>query len=124
MSSSISALTTPEASVPGMSQCSQPWRVGNEGHRVLGAADHEAFGSSSASMSGSTLLSSSTMNSILLRMVKAHVTVGILVADVAQLSQREHVQDALGPGLHGPDFITALGHVTENAPSGGYGDLH
>jgi len=24
-SSSISALTTPEASVPGMSQCSQPW---------------------------------------------------------------------------------------------------
>ena len=67
--SSISALTAPEASVPGMSQCSQPW--------VCAIIDTELpvpptgkpllF---SASISGATLFGSATMNSMLLRIVK------------------------------------------------------
>ena len=67
--SSISALTAPEASVPGMSQCSQPW--------VWAIIDTELpvppTGKPllvSASISGATLFWSATMNSMLERIVK------------------------------------------------------
>ena len=68
-SSSISALTAPDASVPGMSQCSQPC--------VCAIIDTELpvpptgkplF--SSASISGPTLATDDTMNSMFERMVK------------------------------------------------------
>ena len=69
MSSSIMDLTTPEASVPGMSQCSQPW-VWEMKATEFWVPPTTKPGASSASISGSTLASSVTMNSMLLRMVK------------------------------------------------------
>jgi hypothetical protein len=69
-SSSISAFTAPEASVPGMSQCSQPWvwaiidtelPVPPTGKPLLGQR---------RLISGATLFGSDTMNSMLLRIVK------------------------------------------------------
>src|SRR4030066_49749 len=66
--SSISALTTPEASVPGMSQCRKPW--------VCAIMDTELpvppIGKPclpSSAISGATFDSSATMYSILLRVV-------------------------------------------------------
>src|SRR5512143_3058513 len=68
-SSSISAFTTPEASVPGMSQCSQPWvweiMVTEGPVPPTGKPSFVSF-----SISGATFFSSLTMNSMLERMVK------------------------------------------------------
>ena len=69
ISSSIIDLTTPEASVPGMSQCSQPWVweiIATE--FLVPPTTKPSF--SSASISGSTLDPSATMYSMLLRIVK------------------------------------------------------
>jgi hypothetical protein len=44
-----------------------------------------------------------------------HIAVGVLVADVAQLAQREDVEDALGAGLDGPDLVAAVGDVAQHA---------
>ena len=69
MSSSIMALTTPEASVPGISQCSQPW-VWAIMATELAVPPTTKPASSSAPISDSTLAPSATMYSMLLRMVK------------------------------------------------------
>ena len=63
------AFTTPEASVPGMSQCSQPWVWAIMDTELPVPPTGKPFLSSSA-MRGATFFSSATMNSMLLRMVK------------------------------------------------------
>ena len=69
ISSSIIDFTTPEASVPGMSQCSQPWVWEMKATEFWVPPTTKPL-ASSASISGSTFASSSTMYSMLLRMVK------------------------------------------------------
>ena len=68
-SSSISALTAPEASVPGMSQCSQPcvWAIIDTELPVPPTGKPALV---SASTSGATLAGSATMNSMFERIVK------------------------------------------------------
>ncbi len=68
-SSSISDLTTPEASVPGMSQCSQPW-VCEIIDTELPVPPTGKPSASSLSISGCTLSSELSMNSMLERVVK------------------------------------------------------
>ena len=66
---SIRLFTTPEASVPGMSQCSQPW-VCEIIVTELPVPPTGKPAAVSASISGSTLSAALTMNSMLLRVVK------------------------------------------------------
>ncbi len=67
--SSISAFTAPEASVPGMSQCSHPWVCAIIDTELPVPPTGKPFFVSS-SMSGATFFSSATMNSMFERMVK------------------------------------------------------
>ena len=69
ISSSIIDLTTPEASVPGISQCSQPW-VCEIMVTEFCVPPTTKPASSTALISGSTFASSVTMYSMLERMVK------------------------------------------------------
>ena len=66
---SIRLFTTPEASVPGMSQCSQPW-VCEIIETELPVPPTGKPACCNAAISGSTLSTALTMNSILLRVVK------------------------------------------------------
>ena len=69
ISSSIMDFTTPEASVPGMSQCNQPW-VCDSMATELRVPPTMKPASSIALISGCTLASSATWYSMLLRIVK------------------------------------------------------
>ena len=111
---SIRLFTTPEASVPGMSQCSQPWVceiidtelpvpptgkpsavsfVDQRLDLVLGA-DHELDVAARG---------------------EADMAFGELVADVAELADGEDVHLPRRAGAHRPDFVAALGDVMKNA---------
>ncbi len=46
---------------------------------------------------------------------EAHMAFGQLIADIAELADREHVHLALGASAHGPDLVTRLRHVVQNA---------
>lgn len=58
-----------------------------------------------ASISGPTFASSLTMNSMLLRTVKAHVALGKGIGDPAQLADGPGIHLPLGAGPHGPDLV-------------------
>ena len=117
MSSSIIDFTTPEASVPGMSQCSQPW-VWEIMATEFWVPPTTKPASSRALISGSTL--ARVLDHVLDIGAQGEVdeAVGELVADVAQLAQGEDVEDALGPGLDGPDLVPAIGDVAQHARPG------
>ena len=117
MSSSIIDLTTPDASVPGMSQCSQPWVWEMNATEFCVPPTTNPL-ASSASISGSTFASSSTMYSMLLRMVKRTWPSAYSVADLAELAQGEDIEDALGAGAHRPDLLAAVGDVAQHPDPG------
>ena len=114
MSSSIIALTTPEASVPGMSQCSQPW-VWEIMATELPVPPTTKPASSNALIRGSTFSHLFTMTSTLLRMVKRIWPSPQGIDDVADLAQGEQSRMRWVPTLHGPDLVAALGHVMQHA---------
>ncbi len=114
MSSSIIDLTTPEASVPGMSQCSQPW-VCEIIATEFWVPPTMKPASSTALIRGSTLALIGNQILDIRAQREVYKAVGVLIADVAQLAQGEHVEDALGTDLHGPDLVTAVGDVAQNA---------
>ena len=111
---SIRLLTTPEASVPGMSQCSQPLRVRDHRHRVAGAADRKAFGDQLVDQR-LNLVEGAQHELDVAAGGEAHMALGELIADVAELADGEHVHLALRAGAHGPHLVAALGDMMQDA---------
>ena len=117
ISSSIIDLTTPEASVPGMSQCSQPWVWEMKATEFLRPPDHEAVGLQRLDQR----LDLGLVVDHVLDVAadgEAHVAVRVPIADLAELAQGEDVEDALGAGAHRPDLVAALGDVAEHSDPG------
>ena len=94
-----------------MSQCSQPW-VWEMKATEFWVPPTTKPASSRASISGSTLASSDDHVFDIAADREAHVTVRVFVGDIAKLSQREYIENALGAGTHRPNLVTAVRHVT------------
>ena len=117
-SMSIRLFTTPEASVPGMSQCSQPW--------VWEIIDTEL----PVPPTGKPWWPSSSIKGCDLRLVgdqeldvgargEAEMPVGEFVGDIAELADGEDVHLALGAGAHRPDLVAAFGDVMQARQAAG-----
>ena len=110
---SIRLLTTPDASVPGMSQCSQPWvceiietelPVPPTGNPLFQRVDQWL-----------DLVERTQHEFDIAARREADMPFGELVADVAELADREDVHLALGAGAHRPHFVSGLDDVMEHA---------
>ena len=106
------ALTTPDASVPGISQCSQPWVCDMNATEFWVPPTTKTFAFQRVDQRFDFGLVGHHVFEIAADR-ETHMAIGVLIADVTELAQRIDIQNALGTGAHRPDFLAAVRHMLQ-----------